>query len=154
MPRWIRVFGTNDHVPRASDVMGYVLRCGLTIESEVLGEDAAWEQLLLRHEFDSEPVMLERLSPDDPELADEVEPLLDWLGGAAAPDPDMALRRILQRARQIYIVGVPDSAQIGTPGGQLTILLARFLCRFTEGTYQVDHEGFYDPQGKLLVRDR
>lgn len=154
MPRWIRVFGTNQQTPRASEIQTSLLRCGMFVQSDVDGDDGSWEQVRLRHELASESVQLELLPPDDPELADEIEPILDWLSEQPGSPNAQVLRETLSRVSQVYIIGVPDSAQLGTPNGQMTILLARLLSRWSDGLYQVDNEGFYDRHGTLLQRDR
>jgi hypothetical protein len=155
MAHWIRVFATSAQAPTASELLLALVRRGVAVDSEVLGEDQAWEQVTFRVSGTKQPIMVERVggSPEAmEEVGEEVRPVVESLQrhpeGRAAE-----IVRYLRDARQLFIIGFGAPAASESQAEYLARFLASYLCRHTKGIYQVPDEGFYGSEGQLLLKD-
>src|SRR5206468_12488918 len=107
MPHWIRIFGTNDWTPRATQLVEQLDSLGFDVTTEVMGEEDEWEQVSLETAGMETPVMLERTPPDDPEIDEEVDPLLEWLESVDDVFDVEEIERVLRHTMQLFILGMP-----------------------------------------------
>lgn len=156
MAYWMRVFGTSAICPKASELLEVCLRQGMEAESEVLGEDDDWEQVTFRSPGAAEGLMVERVGGGEfgaEEVAEEVRPVLQTFEGRDEPEAQQVLTKI-RNTRQLFIVGIPTGTPTQSPLRRVSVALAEYLARTTEGIYQIPDRGFFGPDGSLLVADQ
>ena len=60
---------------------------------------------------------------------------------------------MLFRSRQLFTVRRPIDHSDEILVEQLCVAVCRFLARVTEGVYQADGQGFFTPDGTLLLQE-
>ena len=64
MPHWIRIFGTNDWTPRATQLVEQLDSLGFDVTTEVMGEEDEWEQVSLETAGMETPVIVVTADPN------------------------------------------------------------------------------------------
>ncbi len=156
MSFWMRVFGTREQCPSATELMHVCLHQGVEVQSEVLGDDRDWEQVTLRLPGAAEGVMVERVGGGElgaEEVREEIRPVVESFEGREGPGIAEVLDRI-RNSQQLFIIGLPAATPQRSPLRRLAAALASHLARSTEGIYQIPDKGFFNPDGELLVPDQ
>jgi hypothetical protein len=74
---------------------------------------------------------------------------------AAEPNPYQTwLMQQLISTTQLFTLEQPWEGGKGTPVERVCLEVCRFLAGETAGVYQIDHQGFFAADGKLLVEER
>ena len=154
MSNWIRIFGTNATTLRVSALVEQLDEAGVEVTWEVMGDDQEWEQVSLQTPAMQAPVMLERMALDDPEIHEEVAPLLDGLERLDDVYDVDEIEQVLGGTRQLYILGMPAGLQGDSDVEQLSLCVSQLIAKLTKGIYQVDQAGFYDADGQILLEER
>ncbi|MDD4504458.1 MAG: hypothetical protein PHS15_06485 [Clostridiaceae bacterium] len=118
-------------------------------EAEFMERD--WRNVLLQYDENSKPIELDR---DTAELEDSIfkeeqKEFLESIKMLPFSKGQKKALEILKNAVQIYAFEVDED--ITEEGWDFLECLLDFICDATDGYVQVDEEGLYDKDGKLLV---
>jgi hypothetical protein len=145
MSLWVRVFAALDTVPDPDGVDRYLAAQGQVVRCAFAADSSGWYRAEL-HAGASAPVVIERFLADEEGIRAELNA---WAGHLEAlgdsPLHHTLMERIIQ-ARQLFTIEQPDEIAAG-----LCEALSRYLASATDGFFQVDEQGFFAADGRLLV---
>jgi hypothetical protein len=136
---WCRIFAACDEPP---DLDALRRELGVTVESGGEGPQWFWADV----SKNSARVRLERYTTDEQGLRAELNA---WAATAEATDDTPATAGLMEKiiqARQLITVE-------GEDGDELAGAVARWLARRTQSVWQMDGQGFFGPDGELLLRE-
>jgi hypothetical protein len=146
MTRWYRIFGSNEVLPEPASLESQL---GPTGTAHFAADNQGWYSAELT--VASGPVLtLERFHVEEEGIRAELNSWAAFLESLAEQQPAAVplMERVIQ-TRQLFTLSCPDEPAIQ----EFAVPLSQILARLTEGVYQVDGAGFYDPTGNLLVRE-
>lgn len=114
-------------------------------------EEENWHSFLIQYDEKQKPIELERNTKGEKEslLEGEVQEFIDALKEMPDSKGQSKAIELLKNTVQIYAFLVEDD--ITEAGWDFLECMLDFLCDATDGYVQVDEEGIYDKEGKLLV---
>jgi hypothetical protein len=148
---YIRVFSASQEAPLPGDLVAAAKRAGCA-PAGMAGagaQDPQWHELTLEYDRGRCPLRLERRLATAPGEFPEVARFLAVVG---KPGRSRAKKQVVERlsqSRQLIALCVPDHV-IDDDDWQMVHSLLRYLQPLLDGLIQVDAEGFYNGDGKLL----
>lgn len=137
---WYRVFGSNE-----AQIPPETLLEHLQVPGYFRGDDQGWFQVELAVQGDT--IQVNRYLATEEGIRAELNNWAAWLeGNAAEPEP---LMQHLISTTQVFVWKKQDDHQAQA----LCTALCQFLARETAGIYQIDGQGFFDRQGRLLAAE-
>ena len=113
-------------------------------------DEKDWKYLMLQYDENHEPIRLERnIKGIDSIFEEEQQEFLEVLKELPYSKEQKNATEIIKGMVQIYAMDVDDDITEG--GWDFLNCLMDFLCDATDGYVQIDDEGIYDKEGKLLV---
>lgn len=146
---WHRVFGTSESEPDATALEQSLLAIapGAAIEWEV--EDRGWLRAEIR--LAGMGLRLERFFREEEGIRAELQAWAAWLETTSSPQAPRLMQHLIG-TRQVFTL-LPTDSEVRGPIQQVCLAVCRFLAQATEGVYQIDEQGFFSPDGELLVKE-
>ena len=152
---YARVFAMEEDYPSRYAICEELLEAGFEFSTfpgkyDSDFDEKDWKHLMLQYDENNEPIRLERnIKERDSILEEEQEEFL----GALEELPDSKEKKkamdIIKGITQIYAFDIEED--ITEKGWEFLNHLFDFLCDATDGYVQIDDEGIYDKEGKILV---
>jgi hypothetical protein len=153
MSLWSRVFGTSDVQPEPAALLDYLRGLGLEVRAEVKGDDLGWFAAALVFDADATPLHVERFLATEEGIRAELNTWAAWLETCDYSPQNVPLMQHMISTRQLFTVRRPIDHSDEILVEQLCVAVCRFLARVTEGVYQADGQGFFRPDGTLLLQE-
>ena len=153
---FMRVFTNKTKAPNISELRHQLEQDGFVFETFPDTDDPRytaedWRTLHLAHDRNVASIILYRsVRGDEGDVFnDEIEEFQEALNSVADAPEKQAVQQILQNASQIFACYIPDD--LNETGWELVESLLEKLLEATDGSLQVDGEGFFDKEGELLL---
>lgn len=154
MAVWFRVFGSNPVEPRPEAVLEQVRQLGIAVTGNFRGDEQGWFEAELVLPAELPGLHLERYLVKEEGLRGELNAWAAWVE-ATPPNPYQTwLMQQLISTTQLFTLEQSWEDGQGTPLERVCLEVCRFLARETAGVYQIDRQGFFAADGKLLVEER
>jgi hypothetical protein len=143
---WFRVFGTSDTEPAPAALLENLHGLGFLVSGKFSGDDQGWFRAELA-DSKGNILALERFLTSEEGIRAELNNWAAWIETTGEQATQSRLMQHMISTRQLFTM------QPGNTEGmeQQCLALCRFLAQATEGVYQVDERGFFDPEGTLLL---
>lgn len=113
-------------------------------------DEKDWKHLMLEYDSNHEPIRLERnIKERDSIFEDEKKEFLEVLQELPYSKEQEKALEIIKGIVQIYAFDVGDD--ITEEGWEFLDCIIDFLSDATDGYVQIDYEGIYDKEGRILV---
>jgi hypothetical protein len=144
--RWYRVFGRGETQPSPERVLQQLRELGVEGHAQFRGDEDGWTSLEIAVAGVDALTLSCYLASEKGIRAD----LNSWAAEVEAredfPHRVSLMERIIQ-TRQWYTLESPSGHEVVAES------VSRFLARETDGVYQVDGEGYFDPEKGLLLAE-
>jgi hypothetical protein len=148
MSQWFRVFGTSDAEPQPAALLEHLKGQGTRVTGHFHGDDQGWFQADLIGAGDG-ALHLERYLAKEEGVRDILNTWAGWLETAGHSPNHARLMQHMISTAQLFVLERPGE-QVDE---SLCIGICRFLAQQAAGVYQVDGEGFFSPDGTLLLQE-
>jgi len=149
---WYRVFGTNENQVAPEAILSDLRGQGWNVTADFGGHGAGWVQATLSF-ADTTPIHIERFLSSEEGIRAELNTWAAYLE-TCDYDPNYAgLMEQMIRTKQLFTIRRPIDVANEVMVEGICLGLARYLARTTEGIYQIDQEGFFKPDGLLLLQE-
>jgi hypothetical protein len=150
---WYRVFGTSPTEPAPAGLLGHLHQLGVAVGANFSGDQDGWFRADLVLEPAGDTVLLERYLVSEEGIRGELNNWAAWVEATGDGLVQERLMRHLIGTKQLFTVRPPDVVAGAERVGNLCLDVCRFLARETEGIYQVDDQGFFEPDGRPLLKE-
>jgi hypothetical protein len=149
---WFRVFGSSPTEPSPAAFLECLHNQGYEVPARFRGDDHGWFRVEFMIGGEEEPLELERYLATEEGIRSELNTWAAWLESAEqCPHAVPLMQRIIGTA-QVFAVELPEEFDQGR-GPPLCEAICRFLAEATGGVYQIDGQGFFTSDGRLLVKE-
>jgi hypothetical protein len=149
MGQWFRIFGTTDAQPEPAALLEHLHSIGIEATGQFRGDDQGWFQVDLICGADVAPLHLERFLALEEGIRDILNTWASWIETAEESPSQGRLMQHVIGSSQLFVMERPADHADET----LCVGLCRFLAKQTAGVYQVDDQGFFSPEGTLLLQE-
>ncbi len=139
---WHRVFGTSDVEPTPAALLAHLADLGFVATGHFHGDDAGWFRAAIN--VAGAVFSVERFLAAEEGIRAELNSWAAHLETCPITPHQAALMEQMIRTRQLITL---DS----TLAEDVNLALAQYLAQVTDGVYQIDGQGFFSPDGALLV---
>jgi hypothetical protein len=153
MSQWFRVFGGNDTQPEPNALLQHLRDRGFGVTGRFRGDDQGWFQADLVLGGAEGRVDLDRFLAGEEGIRGELNSWAAWLESAGDSPAHAQLMERVIGTRQLFIAHAPSDPSAPDRLAALCLALCQHLARQTDGIYQVDGQGFFTPDGTLLVKE-
>jgi hypothetical protein len=152
MNMWYRVFGTNDNqgVPEAILANLHDLGCAVTADFHC--DETGWVKAEITFAATT-PVHVERFLSSEEGIRAELNTWAAYLETCDYSPNHTRLMEHMVQTRQLFTVRRPFDASDEILTEKICLGLSQFLSRTTAGVYQIDGQGFFTPEGLLLLQE-
>ncbi len=141
---WYRIFSDESTLPMPEELRA-LLAAG---HGEFAVDDGEWYRGDLT--VDGISFQIERYMADEPGIRAELNGWAAWLETREGEsDRTRLMERVIQTRQLFTLRADEDSSQ----AAEKCLALCRFIAEKTSGIYQIDGEGFYSVEGRLLVSE-
>lgn len=152
MSLWYRIFSASAKEPVPVEILKHLHEQGLKPESHFRGDDHGWFALEMKLESGS-PIMLERWLVVEDEIRKELDAWAAFLETCDyEPNHVMLMERVVQ-SQQLFTLRKPMDHANELALETLCETLCQHLASVTEGIYQIDQQGMFDPTGTRLLQE-
>jgi len=146
---WLRVFARGESAPPLEHLHLELRRRWPDLETSFQYDDEGWLECRLQIAAARPPTILRRYTRAADDIRGELQSWAAWIESQPPSEQRQPLMEHVMTAQQAFTLEVP-----GEPDeSELALAVARYLARAAEGVCQVDGEGFYDAQGRLLLAE-
>ncbi len=153
MSRWYRVFGASAAQPAPALVLQTLREAGVAGEAHFRGDVDGWTALEVVLAEGASPLVVECYLASEEGIRQELNTWAAWLETCDTSPAHVGLMERVIQAQQLFVMRRPldhaDEARLE----RVCETLCRFLAEATEGVWQSDGEGFFAPDGTLLLRE-
>lgn len=156
MSFYVRVFSQAEDYPSLNALCDELLDEGFQFSTSPGKEEPEfklqdWKTIVLQYNEDNKPIFLERntINDQDDLFKEEQKEFLEEVKDLPYSKGQKKAVEILKNAVQIYAFELDED--ITEEGWEFLECMLDFLGDATDGYVQVDEEGIYDQEGKLLV---
>lgn len=150
---WYRIFGRGpDEVPPAA-LAEHLHALGLPVEPHFKGDDLGWTAAELRLPGGGTPIYLERYLTTEDDLRDELNTHAAVLETCDYSPNNTPLMQHVIQTQQLITARKPVDARDEVVLDRVLVALCRFLAAHTDGIYQIDGQGWFAPDGTLLLQE-
>ena len=149
---WYRVFGKGETPPPEEEVLGHVRGLGVEVEGVLTEGEGGWLRAVLGF-GDGSPLVVERFAATEEGIRAELNSWAAFLETCDYSPHHAGLMERTIQARQLFTLRRPTDHADEVRVERVCVGLCRFLAKATDGFYQVDDEGFFEPDGTLLVKE-
>jgi hypothetical protein len=158
METWYRVFGHNDFPIDSPALLEWLRARQPDATGHFRGDELGWFEARLQFPAHATPLLVERFLTKEDEIRGELNTWAAWLETADdGPEPVRLMQHVIS-TKQLFTIHqaveddeeeLEDTHTVQT----LCVNLCQFLARCTNGVYQVDGQGFFAADGRLLVSE-
>ena len=153
MGLWYRVFGANDAQPDPAALLEHLRGQGLNVVGQFRGDDQGWFAAALSFADGGTPVHLERYLAGEEGIRHDLNSWAAWLETADySPNHGEFMRRVIATT-QLFTLRRPVDHSNEILVEKVCVAVCQYLAQETAGMYQVDDEGFFAPDGTLLLKE-
>jgi hypothetical protein len=153
MGLWYRVFGGNDAQPVPAALLEHLRSLGIDVSGNFRGDEQGWFAAELVFAADATPVHLERFLASEEGIRDDLNSWAAWLETADySPNHEPLMQRVISTT-QLFTLRKPIDHPNEILVEKLCLGVCRYLAQETAGVYQADDEGFFAPDGTLLLQE-
>ena len=156
MSFYVRVFSLAEDFPSLNALCDELLEEGYEFatspgKEEPEFKEPNWDNIVFQYNEDNKPIHLERntIHDEDTLFKEELKEFLDEVKVMPYSKGQKKAVEVLKNAVQIYAFELDED--LTEEGWEFLETMLDFLCDATDGYVQVDEEGIYDQEGKLLV---
>jgi hypothetical protein len=149
MSQWFRIFGTTDAQPEPAALLEHLQSLGIETTGQFRGDHQGWFQADLNCGADVAPLHVERFLAQEEGIRDILNTWAGWIETAEESPSRGRLMQHVIATSQLFVMERPADHTDET----LCVGVSRFLARQTAGVYQVDDQGFFSPDGMLLLQE-
>jgi hypothetical protein len=150
---WYRVFGTNQTEPAPAALLEYLEGLHTGVAGKFSGDEQGWFRAELTPPATDISLELERYLVSEEGIRGEFNNWAAWIETQEGNPHQGPLMQHMISTTQLFTLR-PVGNQVGPEGAEkLCKAICRFLARETAGVYQVDGQGFFAPDGTLLVKE-
>jgi hypothetical protein len=148
---WFRVFGIRESTPEAADFLKHLHETGVPVPGHFGGDDQGWFRVDFVFDEAAPPLRLNRYLVVEEELRDILDGWAAWVEEQEDhPNVDRLMQHIVS-TQQVFTLECSRDRYEEDRVRSLCLGACQYLARETGGIYQVDNEGFYAANGKLLL---
>jgi hypothetical protein len=145
---WYRIFGSRSAMPEPGALQDFLAGLGRSVSVEFAADESGWYRADFR--LDDATLVLERYVADEQGIRAELNSWAAWLETRQdAPEHAALMERMIQTA-QLFTLQCSASPALNEA---VCVALCRFLAENTAGVYQIDEQGFFAADGRLLVAE-
>jgi hypothetical protein len=156
MSFYVRVFSQAEDYPSMFALCDELLEEGYEFatspgKEEPEFKEQNWKNIILQYDENQKPIILERntINDEDTLFKEELKEFLDEVKALPYSKGQKKAVEILKNTVQIYAFELDE--ELTEEGWEFLETMLDFLCDATDGYVQVDEEGIYDQDGKILV---
>ena len=150
---WYRVFGHRVDEVSPAVLAAHLHAAGLAVEPHFRGDDLGWTAGELRLPGGGTPIYLERYLAKDDDIRDELNAHAAVLETCDySPNNGELMAHVIQ-TQQLITIRKPVDAADEVLLENVILETCRFLAAHTDGVYQIDGQGWYAPNGDLLLQE-
>jgi len=153
MSLWFRVFGTNNAQPEPAALLEHLHQIGAPVPGQFRGDDQGWFRADFTLAAGAAPLQLERYLAGEEGIRDELNAWAAWLETADYSPNNTRLMQHMVSTTQLFTLRRPIDLADEVLLDKVCVGLCRFLAAATEGIYQADGQGFFAPDGSLLLQE-
>jgi hypothetical protein len=153
MGLWYRVFGTNDAQPVPAALLEHLRSLGIDVTGNFRGDDQGWFGAELGFATDATPVHLERFLSTEEGIRNDLNSWAAWLETADYSPNHRRLMGHVISTTQLFTLRRPIDHPNEILVDRVCVGVCQYLARETAGVYQVDDQGFFAPDGALLLQE-
>jgi hypothetical protein len=150
---WFRVFGTSAAAPEPAALLEHLRGLGVNVEGHFKGDDLGWFGVDFIMSGNPEPFHLDRYLAEEDDIRDDLNAWAAWLESVEDPAQSVRLMQLMIGSNQMFTMEIPRHRAEEAEVDRFCVILCRYLAAKTAGAYQVDGQGFFDANGKLLVKE-
>jgi hypothetical protein len=145
---WYRIFGGSSTMPTREELREFLdFRYGAA-RCDFFADGSGW----YRGEVgvDEIALQLERFGAEEPGIRAELNSWAAWLETREQqPEHARLMEKVIQTKQLFTLRAEGDTSR----GAGICLDLCRFLAEKTSGIYQIDGDGFFSAEGRLLVSE-
>jgi len=150
---WYRIFGRSAaDVPPAA-LAAHLHAAGLPVEPHFRGDDLGWTGGELRLAGLNTPVMIDRYLAAEDAIRDDLNAHAALLETCDYSPNHVPLMEHVALTKQLVVARKPLDAVDEVALDRLLVETCRFLAARTDGVYQIDGQGWFAPDGTLLLQE-
>lgn len=153
MSLWYRVFGTNDARPVPAALLEHLHSLGVEVTGHFRGDEQGWFGAELSLDDGTTPIHVERFCASEEGIRDDLNSWAAWLETADYSPNHTTLMEHMVRTTQLITVRRPIDHPNDVLVERTCIAICQYLANETAGVYQADDQGFYTPDGQLLLQE-
>jgi hypothetical protein len=153
MSLWFRVFGTNDVQPEPAALLEHLHGLDAGVRGKFSGDEQGWFRVEFVYAAEATPLTLERYLATEEGIRGELNTWAAWLETADYSPNHEALMEHMVRTTQLFTLRQPLGHSNEVLVEKLCVGTCQFLARATAGVYQADNQGFFAPDGTLLLQE-
>jgi hypothetical protein len=150
---WYRVFGNNRTEPAPAALLEHLEGVHTGVTGKFSGDEEGWFRAELISPASDISLELERYLVSEEGIRAELNNWAAWIETQEGNPHHGPLMQHMISTTQLFTLR-PVGNQVGPEGAEkLCESICRFLARETAGVYQVDGQGFFAPDGNLLLKE-
>ena len=146
-----RIFGRSADEVKPSELAEHLLAAGLPVEPHFRGDDLGWTGGLLTLPGGGTPVQLERYLTAEDDLRGDLNNFAAELETMDFNVNHTMLMRHVIQTQQLFALRRPLDHSNEAMLERVSVAVAQFLARRTDGVYQIDGEGWFAADGEILL---
>lgn len=146
-----RVFGTNESAVEPAAILQHLQNQGYALTGQFRGDGQGWFRVELGYPDADARIEIERYLSSEEGVRAHLNTWAAWLEDAC-PDETRWLQHMISTT-QIFTIESFAHAVDEPLVREACVVLCRFFAHETAGIYQVDGEGFFTADGKLIVAE-
>lgn len=150
---WYRVFGKSEVEVTPAALAEHLHARGLLIEPHFRGDDLGWTVGELRFPGGNTPVILNRYLTKEDDLRGELNSFAAILETQDYSPNNAPLMQHVIQTQQLITMRKPLDAVDEITLESVMLESCRFLAANTDGLYHIDDQGWFSPDGTLLLQE-
>ncbi|OAI45877.1 hypothetical protein AYO44_02460 [Planctomycetaceae bacterium SCGC AG-212-F19] len=150
---WFRIFGTRDTIPAPAALLEHLQTQGMRVEGHFKGDDLGWFDVDFVLPGAAQPLHLDRYLTEADDLRDQLNAWAAWLEAQEGSETAHRLMQHMIAVQQLFTLSCPRDRSEEEATAGFCQELCRYLAKQTDGVYQIDNQGFFAPDGKLLIKE-
>jgi len=145
---WYRIFGSRAEIPTEAAIREFLAGQCASVSGQFATDETGWYQADLQ--VDGIRLQLERYRADESGIRAELNSWAAWLETREdVPAHAALMERMIQTTQMFTLQSSSSIPQIDS----VCVALCRFLAENTAGVYQVDGQGLFAADGRLLLAE-
>jgi len=150
---WYRIFGRSAADVSPAALAAHLHAAGLPVEPHFRGDDLGWTGGELRLAGLNTPVMIDRYLAAEDAIRDDLNAHAALLETCDYSPNHVPLMEHVALTKQLVVARKPLDAVDEVALDRLLVETCRFLAARTDGVYQIDGQGWFAPDGTLLLQE-